>query len=114
FRERNRSVAVDSRVLDVPEVCMGDRALAQVPRNESQTPGLLDEFECSIEGDERSLPVRRQRVDARETPQREDLRRLAAFARPLEEMLNSPTDRKSTRLNSSHLGISYAVFCLKK
>src|SRR5262245_63994741 len=25
-----------------------------------------------------------------------------------------PGDRKSTRLNSSHLGISYAVFCLKK
>src|SRR5471030_2044499 len=26
----------------------------------------------------------------------------------------SSTDRKSTRLNSSHLGSSYAVFCLKK
>src|SRR5262245_57319302 len=26
----------------------------------------------------------------------------------------TPLDRKSTRLNSSHLGISYAVFCLKK
>src|SRR5947199_3725678 len=26
----------------------------------------------------------------------------------------SRSDRKSTRLNSSHLGISYAVFCLKK
>src|SRR5262245_62981599 len=26
----------------------------------------------------------------------------------------SKSDRKSTRLNSSHLGISYAVFCLKK
>src|SRR5256885_12966314 len=25
-----------------------------------------------------------------------------------------PSDRKSTRLNSSHLVISYAVFCLKK
>src|SRR3712207_7204411 len=25
-----------------------------------------------------------------------------------------PTDRKSTRLNSSHANISYAVFCLKK
>src|SRR5437868_7824099 len=25
-----------------------------------------------------------------------------------------PTDRKSTRLNSSHVSISYAVFCLKK
>src|SRR5205814_117493 len=27
---------------------------------------------------------------------------------------SSCRDRKSTRLNSSHLGISYAVFCLKK
>src|SRR5437660_4140681 len=25
-----------------------------------------------------------------------------------------PADRKSTRLNSSHVAISYAVFCLKK
>ena len=30
------------------------------------------------------------------------------------ESLNTFIDRKSTRLNSSHLGISYAVFCLKK
>src|SRR5690625_5243463 len=28
--------------------------------------------------------------------------------------LNSIKDRKSTRLNSSHVAISYAVFCLKK
>src|SRR5690606_41266658 len=28
--------------------------------------------------------------------------------------LNSHQDRKSTRLNSSHVKISYAVFCLKK
>src|SRR5262245_62845244 len=35
---------------------------------------------------------------------------LAVEAEPLEAHL----DRKSTRLNSSHLGISYAVFCLKK
>src|SRR5437868_15338836 len=27
---------------------------------------------------------------------------------------NSRKDRKSTRLNSSHVSISYAVFCLKK
>src|SRR3712207_8613333 len=27
---------------------------------------------------------------------------------------NTETDRKSTRLNSSHANISYAVFCLKK
>src|SRR3712207_7903563 len=28
--------------------------------------------------------------------------------------IHQPTDRKSTRLNSSHANISYAVFCLKK
>src|SRR3712207_8182404 len=28
--------------------------------------------------------------------------------------VGQPTDRKSTRLNSSHANISYAVFCLKK
>src|ERR1022692_2123338 len=31
---------------------------------------------------------------------------------PLQQ--GAPLDRKSTRLNSSHLVISYAVFCLKK
>src|SRR2546426_9293883 len=30
------------------------------------------------------------------------------------ELLETREDRKSTRLNSSHLVISYAVFCLKK
>src|SRR3712207_8370209 len=29
-------------------------------------------------------------------------------------LLTSSKDRKSTRLNSSHANISYAVFCLKK
>src|SRR3712207_7789039 len=31
-----------------------------------------------------------------------------------DESLALSTDRKSTRLNSSHANISYAVFCLKK
>ena len=30
------------------------------------------------------------------------------------EEIDQKTDRKSTRLNSSHVVISYAVFCLKK
>src|SRR3712207_8250849 len=30
------------------------------------------------------------------------------------QLLSRSTDRKSTRLNSSHANISYAVFCLKK
>src|SRR5437867_9449642 len=32
----------------------------------------------------------------------------------VKEALRNPGDRKSTRLNSSHRTISYAVFCLKK
>src|SRR5438034_6190564 len=35
-------------------------------------------------------------------------------ARPRSPPRGRPTDRKSTRLNSSHTVISYAVFCLKK
>src|SRR5690554_7329219 len=31
-----------------------------------------------------------------------------------DQLRNLPGDRKSTRLNSSHVRISYAVFCLKK
>src|SRR2546427_2400000 len=32
----------------------------------------------------------------------------------VQNKINSKLDRKSTRLNSSHSQISYAVFCLKK
>src|SRR5690349_24251854 len=32
----------------------------------------------------------------------------------LDHRVAAPADRKSTRLNSSHVEISYAVFCLKK
>src|SRR2546426_5298433 len=46
-------------------------------------------------------------------------RRRKAFRRPathvpLDAGSAQRSDRKSTRLNSSHLVISYAVFCLKK
>src|SRR5690625_5336737 len=36
------------------------------------------------------------------------------FAQPRRIGTNCRRDRKSTRLNSSHVAISYAVFCLKK
>src|SRR3712207_8423359 len=42
--------------------------------------------------------------------------RLRLYSLPLRRdgLLARPRDRKSTRLNSSHANISYAVFCLKK
>src|SRR5205814_7813577 len=39
---------------------------------------------------------------------------LSYFDEAAKERYYPHVDRKSTRLNSSHLGISYAVFCLKK
>src|SRR5205814_8305162 len=57
-------------------------------------------FRSPFDGDEASSEV---------APSPELLR----HARSIEASIE-PVDRKSTRLNSSHLGISYAVFCLKK
>src|SRR3712207_6847609 len=37
-----------------------------------------------------------------------------ALAEVHRQRARAPLDRKSTRLNSSHANISYAVFCLKK
>src|SRR5690625_5666274 len=48
-------------------------------------------------------------------PQRRQLNSRLLGADLLERLGVGPmTDRKSTRLNSSHVAISYAVFCLKK
>src|SRR5258705_10289735 len=53
---------------------------------------------------EERQPQHRRRAQGGKAARPQDLRRGGARRR----------DRKSTRLNSSHLGISYAVFCLKK
>src|SRR5262245_65276740 len=42
------------------------------------------------------------------------MRQVAHRIEHARESVRRQGDRKSTRLNSSHLGISYAVFCLKK
>src|SRR5690606_41657558 len=41
-------------------------------------------------------------------------RPLSGFAETFSQYIVELQDRKSTRLNSSHVKISYAVFCLKK
>src|SRR5690606_41420708 len=51
----------------------------------------------------------------REVPEPRLLNPRDAIVRPRCATTRTPTrDRKSTRLNSSHVKISYAVFCLKK
>src|SRR5256885_11919794 len=53
----------------------------------------------------RAPPLRDSTVTGSSTP---------PYHTPSSELVAGTTDRKSTRLNSSHLVISYAVFCLKK
>src|SRR5690606_39528941 len=44
----------------------------------------------------------------------QDVARSAGFLTHGHQLMQQGRDRKSTRLNSSHVKISYAVFCLKK
>src|SRR2546426_5290206 len=52
--------------------------------------------------------------EERKKPKRAPVGDRRGLAREREERSSHRRDRKSTRLNSSHLVISYAVFCLKK
>src|SRR5207249_11919059 len=75
-----------------------------------------------------SHPARARRADGGGANRAGDARRRAAGAQSVHLLLlarragpggapprrRGAQDRKSTRLNSSHVSISYAVFCLKK
>src|SRR5699024_11719652 len=71
--------------------------------NEKNVPSLLT-FECVIE----YLTLANQRIKYVYRVNINNDRRIEVERDGIE------LDRKSTRLNSSHVSISYAVFCLKK
>src|SRR5439155_16775697 len=64
----------------------------------------------------RDIRGQREQLFALESERLRLLPRGAAEVDPLLQVHRAPRrgDRKSTRLNSSHVAISYAVFCLKK
>src|SRR3712207_7185202 len=70
---------------------------------QQQAPRYQDPYQP----DGRSEPYRMEEVHEVAQPKQ------GSRARPVRG-LPSTADRKSTRLNSSHANISYAVFCLKK
>src|SRR5690349_23326616 len=59
-------------------------------------------------------PDRRQNGDRRAGVERRFGERRSPERAAANRRVLFPLDRKSTRLNSSHVEISYAVFCLKK
>src|SRR3712207_7782436 len=67
---------------------------------------VLEHEQLALAGqaDERPAALERQRHP----------RRVLERGHGVDELRHASLDRKSTRLNSSHANISYAVFCLKK
>src|SRR3712207_7958803 len=78
-----------------------------------RTPRMLSGASCSRHrtSDRYRMTQLRSR-DSRLT--QEETEQAKQDARELENVASPDEDRKSTRLNSSHANISYAVFCLKK
>src|SRR5687768_17624025 len=61
-----------------------------------------------------ALPISRRRADSVPVERTEARKRHDCVLHQRQRSGPADTDRKSTRLNSSHGYISYAVFCLKK
>src|SRR3989442_3209617 len=70
----------------------------------SRTPAAIDD----------RAVLRPSRVPLRGMHKERAVADAAASVYPIVQPLRVDRDRKSTRLNSSHVRISYAVFCLKK
>src|SRR5699024_12817559 len=61
-----------------------------------------------------SSPVRLKNRDAIDGRPHAYMRKFGMSRLNFRKLAHAGQDRKSTRLNSSHVSISYAVFCLKK
>src|SRR5690625_6694217 len=71
-------------------------------------------WQISISSARRLSPPRRHHRRSRRGRSEAPARRSLIVVVPRRSRLVRREDRKSTRLNSSHVAISYAVFCLKK
>src|ERR1035438_10817054 len=88
-----------------------------VPWRKSCTGDRTEDGVCSMQAGAFSADFRSRSFLALRNPIRFSVRRMVPHnsQKPTQHGTNQrDTDRKSTRLNSSHLGISYAVFCLKQ
>src|SRR5437868_12189115 len=81
-----------------------------MPSTELYTLSLHDALPISAT----SLQCIRRRWRCASNRESSSRRSQSGHRRTTEAQLTSAADRKSTRLNSSHVSISYAVFCLKK
>src|SRR2546427_8338565 len=91
----------DTATTEIYTLSLHDALPISVPRH--GTPHRKPELAVGVSGDRREQPL---------GPARRG--RGAPHGRGVRVRDGATRDRKSTRLNSSHSQISYAVFCLKK
>src|SRR5207247_10615344 len=111
-RRRRQRIHLEAKIArGLVQIRAGDALHDERPATELHAVGVERFFgglevgvlELVAQGDERVVGVVVDRVD-----------RIRAVRRRIRSTRSTTTDRKSTRLNSSHEWISYAVFCLKK
>src|SRR5947209_18257477 len=87
----------------------------ETPPSETYTLSLHDALPISVLDDDRRAHDDQAEIDPPEAHQvAGDAPQVHQVAREEHRQRDRQRDRKSTRLNSSHANISYAVFCLKK
>src|SRR5256885_12592636 len=109
FREGLRAMLASTKDLQI--VAEASNAQEAIPAVRASQPEVvvLDVMLPGVSG----IGVARELL--REDPKRRVLAlSMVADEAHVADALQAGVDRKSTRLNSSHLVISYAVFCLKK
>src|SRR3989442_6120408 len=82
------------------------RLVHDVQNLQTRLAGLLERLAHQGDGDPADLDIHLQRGNAGARP--------GITALQMDIKVGGITDRKSTRLNSSHVRISYAVFCLQE
>src|SRR5438034_3872003 len=96
--------ALEAQVLSTRKFVVNPDFLGRISYDLADAGGILVHVDpVHDRGARRLLDERRDHLDRRGLPR-------SVRAEEPEDL----TDRKSTRLNSSHTVISYAVFCLKK
>src|SRR5256885_13421441 len=101
----------------LPRARRGTPCAARMPDGERRVGGSRDHGlpQSRPAGRRRAIPSRSAAHRARPQNAAEFLGREMTMKQiTVAEAIQRTVDRKSTRLNSSHLVISYAVFCLKK
>src|SRR3712207_3847912 len=94
---------------------VGEEALGKLAQNLLENPLVTGAISRAFEAREKAVQAQEVAFSALNIPSAADIERLTRRVRSVSQRLEGiEEDRKSTRLNSSHANISYAVFCLKK